>query len=331
MDRSTKILLALNLMSRLQGATIAELMTALDISRRSVYRLLDRFKELYIPFETNMNGSGSGKILRVNPFYLAKLPQTLLPGLSFDFKETLSLGAALQKGSAFGGPQASTVTELLQRKFESELSYREPNSFNLPLTVIFLIKKPNYRTWKNGAGLVDLVAKSAFGKRKLSVTYDSYNLGETKKWKAWPLKLFEYRDGCYGFFFLEETASIRMLALERIRSAALLEERFTPPADDLQARLDSAFQITIEPPLEVSIHFAAKVAAFIAERTWSQGQNFSWQKDKSLVLTFTAGGLKDIARWVLSFGQDVEALEPLELRRLVQTELKAALSRYEKG
>ena len=57
-----KIIKAIDLMARPAGATIEDLKKALDISRRSVFRLFDTLAELNFPIDDDRNvGDGHAK------------------------------------------------------------------------------------------------------------------------------------------------------------------------------------------------------------------------------------------------------------------------------
>jgi len=80
--------------------------------------------------------------------------------------------------------------------------------------------------------------------------------------------------------------------------------------------------------MTVCIRFSANVAYLLKERQWHPTQSLKQQKDKSVVITFQAGGLDEITSWVLSWGADAKVLSPPELIQSVRAHLIAARKQY---
>ena len=59
----------------------------------------------------------------------------------------------------------------------------------------------------------------------------------------------------------------------------------------------------------------------LQESPWHESQNLTPQKDGSLLATFDLGHTEDIKRWIRSFGQHAEVLEPESLRDELRKEL----------
>ena len=73
---------------------------------------------------------------------------------------------------------------------------------------------------------------------------------------------------------------------------------------------------------------SADVAHFFRESRWHSSQQITPKKDGSLLVTFTAGGLEEIAWWVLSWGKEVRVLGPPELVKLIKEQLTKSLQHY---
>jgi proteasome accessory factor B len=82
----------------------------------------------------------------------------------------------------------------------------------------------------------------------------------------------------------------------------------------------------------VKIRFKGFAARIVAERRWHPSQEIVEIEPGGSVIeiTITLSALEDIARWILGFGAQAEALEPPELRELVAGELKRAEKIYRK-
>ena len=66
----------------------------------------------------------------------------------------------------------------------------------------------------------------------------------------------------------------------------------------------------------------------VLETTWHPLQKTERLEDGSLLWRSTVSGVLEIRLWILSWGEDVEVLEPKELREQVRDILERAVARY---
>ena len=92
--------------------------------------------------------------------------------------------------------------------------------------------------------------------------------------------------------------------------------------------IESAFDIVYGDPIDVKIRFSADQARYIKERKWSKTQKIEDQDDGSIILSMSTSGWWDIKRWILSYGAEVEVLEPEELRDHILKEINIAKEHY---
>lgn len=128
----------------------------------------------------------------------------------------------------------------------------------------------------------------------------------------------------------ETRDAIRTFKVERILDLTVTGETFEPPADGgLEATLARAWDIIADQPeTEVVLRFRPAVAARVREATWHPSQRVEEALDGSLLWRATVSGTIEIRLWVLSWGADVEVLEPAALREDVIRTCREALLRY---
>jgi proteasome accessory factor B len=117
----------------------------------------------------------------------------------------------------------------------------------------------------------------------------------------------------------ETRDALRTFKIERIRDVALTPRTFEPPEPgSLEGALRAAWDIIADQPAtEVVLRFAPAVATRVLETTWHPTQRVTTQEDGSLVWRATVAGTIEIRLWILSWGDEVEVLEPAELRNNV--------------
>jgi len=128
----------------------------------------------------------------------------------------------------------------------------------------------------------------------------------------------------------ESRKARRTYKVERILSASLTPETFTPPETESPARelLKAWDVIADEDPVKVVIRFSPAVAKRAAETRWHPSQVLEPQTDGSLLWRGQIAGMREIRIWILGWGADAEVLEPAALRDEVAAELKKAAALY---
>jgi proteasome accessory factor B len=135
----------------------------------------------------------------------------------------------------------------------------------------------------------------------------------------------------YLMGFDEIRGAMRTFKVERIDDLALTGERFEPPdPGDLEAALRRAWDIIGDQgEITVVLRFAPAVSARVREATWHPTQVVAKEPDGSLRWTANVAGMVEIRLWILGWGDEVEVLEPPELRDDVAGRLRRALALYE--
>lgn len=127
-----------------------------------------------------------------------------------------------------------------------------------------------------------------------------------------------------------ERAAERTYKLARITAIALTDERatHTPKNRPAQAFLH-ALKAWSGEPTSVRIGIDPAVAWLAEEYPLVPDQRIVKRRDGGITIEAEVAGIVETAKWVLSWGGVAEALEPSELRSMVQSELTKALKKYE--
>jgi predicted DNA-binding transcriptional regulator YafY len=127
----------------------------------------------------------------------------------------------------------------------------------------------------------------------------------------------------------EESDELRVFSLADVVSAELGDGYFDRPQDfDLQRWAARSFGVFQEEPRDVVWRFAPEVARDAREYRFHPTQRIEEQDDGSLIVRFRAGGLWEMAWHLFEWRDDVEVLEPQELRQTLVEMLEAALGAH---
>jgi predicted DNA-binding transcriptional regulator YafY len=134
----------------------------------------------------------------------------------------------------------------------------------------------------------------------------------------------------YLIGFDEGRGGLRTFKIERISEVTVTPRTFEPPeGGSVERLLRAAWDIIADQPsTSVMLRFSPAVADRVAETIWHPSQSTEAGADGSLTWRATVAGTIEIRLWILSWGDDVEVLEPDELRADVAATLGRALARY---
>jgi predicted DNA-binding transcriptional regulator YafY len=128
----------------------------------------------------------------------------------------------------------------------------------------------------------------------------------------------------------EDRAAMRTFKIERIRDVRVLARAFeAPEGATLERDLRRGWDIIADqPPAEIVLQFSPAVADRVVETTWHPNQETERLPDGTLRWRSTVSGVIEIRLWILSWGDDVEVIEPADLRDQVREILERAVARY---
>ena len=144
-----------------------------------------------------------------------------------------------------------------------------------------------------------------------------------------PYRLLYIHGGLYSLGKAPDHDNRAVLAVDRIGALELTEETFTnDPAIDVKRYEAEAFGVIWEKPMTVVVRFRADQAPYVREREWHPTQKLRELRDGRVELTFRAGGVFEIRRWILGWGDAAEVVRPPALRREIASMLQSAARTY---
>jgi len=78
----------------------------------------------------------------------------------------------------------------------------------------------------------------------------------------------------------------------------------------------------------VRLRFDKMVAENVAEKSWHKTQECRFNSDGTLDVTFQLDGIREVFWWIFSYADQVEVLEPQELRDLVRESAKKMVEKH---
>ncbi|QDT53131.1 HTH domain protein [Caulifigura coniformis] len=177
----------------------------------------------------------------------------------------------------------------------------------------------------------ELLQQSVAEKRKVRLRYNSLYDGREIGLLLSPYAMFFSRRSWYAIGRSSLYRSIRTFHVGRILESTLTDDSFKPPPRFSVARyLGNAWHMIREPEqrADIVVRFQPRVATNVAEVTWHPTQRIVHRGDGTVDFCVTVEGIREIAWWILGYGDQAEVIKPRELRQLVAQHVRGMASIY---
>jgi predicted DNA-binding transcriptional regulator YafY len=175
---------------------------------------------------------------------------------------------------------------------------------------------------------IDTILRSVLKQERLDIAYRHAN-GRRSTHRFAPYTVVLYRDALYLLGESNRHRGPIYLAVDRIERAQRTGERFSVPAAySPRALTADVAGIWAGSPTVVALRLRGRAAEQIPERRIHPSQTFTALRGGETLLRLEVRGWQELAWWVLSWGGDVEVLEPPELRDFVKRSVTAAAALY---
>ena len=319
-DRLARLLSVLRILQAHGDAGIspAEIARRTGMSKRSIYRDLDALQsEMQVPLWSDRGKWGVQPGAFLPPLRLS-LPEAMAVFLSarlvtrYADKYEPNLASAFGK---IGEALPDALREHVERTLDDLAQRRVDPDFNRHVTDLT-------RAWAERR-----VVRFRYQPARYDGPEREARLAEVEPY------LLEPSLATHALYLigLDRTrGAIRTFKVERIVDLSLTPQSFeAPEAVALAATLRRAWDIIADQPeTEVVLRFEPAVAARVGEATWHPSQVIRELDDGSLEWRARVAGTIEIRLWVLSWGDEVEVLEPAALRDDVAATHARAAARY---
>ncbi len=325
--RHEKAALLLDLARRLaasaEGLTLDEMAQAVGVGRRTAERMRDAIWDLFPQMEELPDGAAKRFRIAGGLNGLFQTPTT---------EELLELSKAASGLQASGaGPRARTL-EALERKIRAAM--RSASLARIVPDLEALVQSETIavqagpRPFEDEA-LIAVVRQALMAMKALGFTY----LGGSRPGARREVTPYGLMFGRANYLVAAEEggAEPRNWRLGRIRDIEVLDRMAARPPDfDLQSYANRSFGIYQEDVEDVALRILPASAEEALSWQFHPSQRVAAQPDGSVVVTFRASGMRELAWHLFTWRDQIEILAPSRLRELMLEELELSLSRHAK-
>lgn len=187
--------------------------------------------------------------------------------------------------------------------------------------------------YSRSQAILDTLFHAMRERRICEVAYQSHTASAPKVFAVAPMRFIAFRDGLYLKGRLEKALPDPkgyydpLLAVHRLAGVTETKRTFKPLVDSEEAPT-STFGLMPGTKFKVKVEVGPSAAAYVRERVWSADQAIEYHTDGGLTLLFTATSKPEVISWVLSFGGEMELLEPAELRKEIRFRLEKMIEKH---
>jgi len=304
------------------GATVDELADECDVNRRTVFRDLQAVRDAGYPLVSERESDG-----RVIYRFLTGFKK--IPPITFSLDELMTLYLCRGQLAALAGTPFQDDLDAIFGRIRSSLPPRSVAH----LERIAEAAAPRFQGVRDYSGKRQILVQlreALLYQYRCRLSYAPPRR-EAEDYLFDPYTLLFYQNSLYLGGFAHNRGALRLFLIDRLQKVEVSRERFEVPDDFVAADLTgSAFGLIDDTPVAVRVRFGAAVAHLIRERNWHPTQVLEAAADGSLVLSFTAGGEKELLAWLYSYLPHVEVLAPASLCSAFRQGLEQGLRNQEK-
>ena len=305
-----------------QGKTVSELANTLACTPRTVYRDLEALQAGGFPLTTENRDNRS--------YWHILNPERQQPPLAFSVPELMALYLGKEMLKTYRGTIFFDAIDSLLSKLSATLPDGVTDYLDRIESRVNAGPAPR-KDYTRFGEIITRINGAIVNEKKIRMTYFSMGRQTESERTVHPFVLRHVEDTLYLIGWCELRRDIRTFAVDRIRSAEIVDETFTiPEAFDLAAFLQDSFGIYQGTPVTVTVRFASSVAGYIRERVWHPSQHIEETGDGGLIFSATVAGIEEIGHWVMRWGGAAEVLAPDELRQVIGVQAETMFATYQK-
>ena len=324
-DKATRLLdLARMLAGSSEGMTLDEMARAMDVGRRTAERMRDAVWAAFPQMEAI--DDPPTKRFRI-PSGLDSLFQTPTA------EELAALRTAADSYAAGGAEGRASALYALERKLMSALRGAARRKVAPDLEALIQAETiaihPGPRPFEDEQ-VLGAIRAAVKGLQALSFRYEGGSApGRTRK--VTPLGIL-FGHANYLVATDGKDPRPRTFRLDRMQAVTALDEPAAPPADfSLQAFANESFGIYHDEIQDVRLRIGPGRADDALRWRFHPNQTVTQEADGSVLVAFQAGGMRELAWHLFTWGDAVEILSPPSLHEMMVEELRTALAAHGGG
>jgi predicted DNA-binding transcriptional regulator YafY len=242
-----------------------------------------------------------------------------VPALAFSPTELMALTFSRGLLRPLEGTQLQAALDSALTKAATALP-APGHTYLKQLDGLFAIGLGPHVSYRQHKETIDKLTEAITKGRTVQLRYFTASRDTTTRREVDPYRLWYSNGALYLVAHCHLRTSVRLFAVERIRSCTLTPHAFQLPLHfDLEAYVGDALRVMRGKPVTAELLFDRATTAWVKDRTWHPSQQTTLEKGGRLRMTLTVAATPELVGWLLNFGGGVTILRPADLKAAVRT------------
>jgi predicted DNA-binding transcriptional regulator YafY len=311
--KTERLFKLVNILRSGKGFYAAELAGTLGVSKRTIYRDVVELSGL-VPIHYDRG--------------YRLMPGAFVADADFTREELLAIRLGVKNRALAAASPYAAATQAALIKIDGRLSRRAAEGED-PTEKITVHVKAHPVGEKTVRMLCDL-DEAVTSRRTVELEYFSLSRNQTTRRAVDPYGLTFRRHSWYLVGLCHGRKKPRVFRADRISAVKVTRERFEAPRDfSLDEFFADAWEVYVSAvKSRVKLLFDPRLGPVVRPELEGRGKFYEDGQRGGLVFEGEVPVSEEFRRWLLTFGEEVEVLEPASLRGEVATTLRAAAARY---
>ncbi|MCE5287570.1 MAG: YafY family transcriptional regulator [Pelosinus sp.] len=314
-EKLLRLLKIISLIEHRHGAELQDLVTECNVCERTIYRDLDALNQSGLPiyFDDKM------KRYRF-------MDKVFLRPLTFTVDEATALLACVQDFSKNDNPLGNSL-RLAQGKILASLPDDRQSQVDKACRSVDI--KVAAKHTDVSEQLFNIIEKAIDKQCRVNICYYTKTRESETERVIDPYVITFRGSAWYLVAFCHLRKAVLMFRMDRIRKVSETKEPFVVPSDfSAQEYFSGSWLIERGEPIHVKLKFLPEAARWVRTETFHPSQRITECESGSIIFEATVNGRREISRWILGYGAEVEVLEPEELRVYLKEQVEQMAKVY---
>lgn len=314
-EKLLRLLKIISLIEHRHGAVLQDLVEECNVCERTIYRDLDALNQSGLPIYFD-------DVTKRYRF----MDKVFLRPLTFTVDEATALLACVQDFSKSDNPLGNSLRlaqEKILASLPDERQYQVDKARrNVDIKVASKPADVSQQLFN--------VIESAIGKQcRVKICYYTKTRESETERVIDPYVITFRGSAWYLVAYCHLRKAVLLFRMDRIKKASETKESFVLPSDfSTQEYFSGSWLIEHGEPIHVKLKFLPEAARWVKTETFHPSQRITEWENGSIIFEATVNGRREISRWILGYGAEVEVLEPEGLRSYLKDQVEQMAKVY---
>lgn len=182
-----------------------------------------------------------------------------------------------------------------------------------------------------GMGNFNILLESIMNHQPVTLRYKSFKSKTSRDINVHPYHLKQYNSRWYLIATPDGYENIASYALDRILTVTLWKTKYRPSNVNFDALFADTLGVSIDPSATVEcvvLRINAKRYPYVETKPFSERQRIVKKDGETVTISFPMKVNKELVAEIMSFGSDIEVIEPVSLREGIASQITDLANKY---